>query len=653
MAEPLPTPLRRWCMAAAAACLLPLLLQLPPGLALALAAMAATGYAFERRWPVALRLLLVLLVAAYLLVTFGFNLGRDTGTALLAALLAIKPGETHGARDARSLLGFSLFAPFAALLQDQGPLTMALTVLAVAMLLVALAMLAEQRPGAATPKLDRPRFTQVGLAIAVALPLALAGFWLFPRLATPLWGMPENVLGRSGLNDRMTPDEWVELFADDTPALRVRFEGPAPRRQDLYWRAQVLWNFDGQTWTREFSTYSRAAPVPRARSAEVRYEVALEPTDRRYLVVLDTPLEAPDGGRLASDASVVADAPVSRMIKYAGRSAIDATLEAELAPEARRLALQLPPGLNPRTIALGREWSAESGGDDVAVVRRALAWIGEDFSYSLTVPPTGLNAVDDFLFETRVGFCQHYSSAFGVLMRAAGIPSRVVLGYAGGYRNPYGDYWSVRRMDAHAWNEVWLEGRGWTRVDPTAAVAPVRILDTIEDRARSEALLPETFTPVRDFADWARRSWNEMVLSFDAERQARLFRPLGIDQASAGQLGLAFALGAGGVMALTLWFLMRGQPASRDPVVAAWLGFTRRMRRAGFEKPPSEPPLAYAARLAGVLPGQAETLESLSRRYAAHRYAQGQLPAEARAQLVADLRAFRPVRSHRANGESP
>lgn len=653
MAEPLPTPLRRWCMAAAAACLLPLLLQLPPGLALALAALAGTGYVFERRWPMALRLLLVLLVGGYLLVTFGFNLGRDTGTALLAALLAIKPGETLGARDARSLLGFSLFAPFAAFLQDQGPLTMALTVLAVAMLLVALAMLAEQRPGAAAPKLGRPRFIQVGLAIAVALPLALAGFWLFPRLATPLWGMPENVLGRSGLSDRMTPDEWVELFADDTPALRVRFEGPAPRRQDLYWRAQVLWNFDGQTWTREFSTYSRAAPVPRARSAELRYEVAMEPTDRRYLVVLDTPLEAPDGGRLASDASVVADAPVGRMIKYAGRSAIDATLEAELAPEARRLALQLPPGLNPRTVDLGRQWSAESGGDDVAVVRRALAWIGEDFSYSLTVPPTGLHSVDDFLFETQVGFCQHYSSAFAVLMRAAGIPTRVVLGYAGGYRNPYGDYWSVRRMDAHAWNEVWLEGRGWTRVDPTAAVAPVRILDTVEDRARSEALLPETFTPVRDFADWARRSWNEMVLTFDAERQARLFRPLGIDQASAGQLGLAFALGAGGVMALTLWYLMRGQPASRDSVVAAWLDFTRRMRRAGFEKPPSEPPLAYAARLSGVLPGQAETLESLSRRYAAHRYARKQLPAEARARLIADLRAFRPVRSHRPNGESP
>lgn len=653
MAEPLPTPLRRWCMAAAAACLLPLLLQLPPGLALALAAMATTGYVFERRWPAALRLLLVLLVGGYLLLTFGFNLGRDTGTALLAALLAIKPGETHGARDGRSLLGFSLFAPFAAFLQDQGPLTMALSVLAVAMLLVALAMLAEQRPGAAAPKLDRPRFVQVGLAIAVALPLALAGFWLFPRLATPLWGMPENVLGRSGLNDRMTPDEWVELFADDTPALRVRFDGPAPRRQDLYWRAQVLWNFDGQTWTREFSTYGRAAPVPRARSAELRYEVALEPTDRRYLVVLDTPLEAPDGGRLASDASVVADAPVSRMLKYTGRSALDATLESELEPAVRALALRLPPGLNPRTVALGRQWSAESNGDDVAVVRRALAWIGEEFSYSLTVPPTGMNAVDDFLFETRVGFCQHYSSAFGVLMRAAGIPTRVVLGYAGGYRNPYGDYWSVRRMDAHAWNEVWLEGRGWTRVDPTAAVAPVRILDTVEDRARSEALLPETFTPMRDFADWARRSWNDMVLSFDADRQARLFRPLGIDRASAGQLGLAFALGAGGVMALTLWYLMRGQPASRDPVVAAWLGFTRRMRRAGYGKLPSEPPLAYAARLVARLPAQAETLESLSRRYAAHRYARGQLPAEARAQLVADLRAFRPLRSHRPNGESP
>ena len=158
-------------------------------------------------------------------------------------------------------------------------------------------------PGAAPPRFDAVRGRDTLRAVMIALPLALAAFWLFPRLSTPLWGMPENALGQGGLDERMTPDQWVDLFADDSPALRVRFLDSAPPPRQMYWRAQVLWNFDGQTWTREFSTYSRAAPVPRARSAELRYEVAMEPTDRRYLVVLDTPLEAPDGGRLTSDAS--------------------------------------------------------------------------------------------------------------------------------------------------------------------------------------------------------------------------------------------------------------------------------------------------------------------------------------------------------------
>lgn len=657
MAEPLPPPLRRWVMLAAGACLLPLLLQLPPGLALALGALALAGYRFDRRWPTALRLLLVLMVAGYLLATYGFNLGRDTGTALLAALLAVKPGETRSVRDARSLLGFSLFAPFAAFLQDQGPLTMAAAVLALASWLLALALLAEQLPGAAPAPVDRRRLGGVGLAVAVALPLALAGFWLFPRLATPLWGMPENALGRSGLNDRMTPDQWVEMFADDRPSARVRFEGGIPERRDLYWRAQVLWNFDGRHWTRDRAVFGHAAPQPRARSAPLRYEVSLEPTDRRYLLVLDTPLSAPAGGRMLADASVAADTPVSKLTKYSAESALDATLdpgpEIRLEPALRSLALRLPPDLNPRTRALGQRWSAESGGDDAAVVRRALDWIGEDFSYSLTVPPTGLHGVDEFLFDTRVGFCQHFSSSFAVLMRAAGIPSRVVIGYSGGYRNPWGGYLVVRRMDAHAWTEVWLEGRGWTRVDPTAAVAPARILDTIEDRARSEALLPEQFTPLRDLADWARRGWNDFVLAFDADRQARLFRPLGINRASAGQLGLAFALGAGGVAALTLWYLMRGPRAPADPVQAAWRLFNRRLARAGLRRQPWEPPQAWGRRLAAALPGQAAELESLSARYAAHRYARAGLPPEARAMLVASLRAFRPAAPTSRTGDPP
>ncbi len=641
-AEPLPRRLRAWCMAAMLACLLPLLLQVPPLLAVGLGVVAAVGVAVARPWPVFVRLAMLGTVVGYVAVSHGFSLGRDAGCAMLAALLALKPYETHRLRDARSLLGFSMFAPFAAFLQDQGPLVLGLALPASALLLLALALLAEQRPGAPLPRVDRRRLGAIGLAVVMALPLALAGFWLFPRLSSPLWGLPENALGRSGLGDKMTPDQWVDLFADDTPALRVRFDGSEPRQQDLYWRGQVLWEFDGQTWSTGPDPASIARAVLQPGSAPVRYEISMEPTDRQYLVTLDLPLQSPAPGQLRDDYTVRAAEPVSQLLKYSGLSSVDGRDRSVLTPAQARLARSLPAGLNPRMRALASTWRAEAGNDDLAIVRRALAWIGDDFSYSLDVPPSGRNAVDDFLFETQVGFCQHFSSAFANLMRASGIPSRVVLGYAGGYRNRFGNYWVVRKMDAHAWVEIWLPDRGWVRVDPTAAVAPDRVLDTVEDLARREAILPTTFAPLLDLGDWARRNWNDMVLGFNAARQASLLRPLGIDAASGAQLSAAFAVGAGLALGLTLWVLMRGRPKPRHPLEAAWLAFNRRLRRAGLARHPSEPPLSFGERLADLVPGHASRLRSLSRRYATWRYAREGLASDETNRLIADLRAYRP-----------
>ena len=636
-------------MAASAACLLPLLLQIPAGLAWVLAAIATLGMTVVRPWPTTLRLAMLALLGIYVLVSHGYSLGRDTGCAMLASLLALKPYETRHLRDASSLLGFSMFAPFTAFLQDQGPLILGLALPAMTLQLVALSVLAEQRPDAPVPRVGRARLRTVGLAVVMALPLALAGFWLFPRLASPLWGMPENALGRGGLGDSMTPDEWVEMFADDRPALRVRFDGAEPRRQDLYWRGQVLWDFDGQSWSRG-GTFADDPALRRPTGGTVyRYQATLEPTDRQYLLTLDLPLEAPAPGRLTDDLSVITDHPVSALLQYTGESTVQAAHAVSLDAVQSRRALSLPRDHNPRMRALAQRWRAEAAGDDVAIVRRALDWIAEDFSYSLTVPPVGRHSVDEFLFETRVGFCQHFSSAFANLMRGAGIPSRVVLGYAGGYRNPYGGYWIVRSMDAHAWTEVWLRGRGWVRVDPTAAVNPARVLDTVEDLARSEALLPETFAPLSDLGDWMRRNWNELVVSFNAARQAQLLRPLGVSQATSWQLVAAFSVGAGLALGLTLWVLLRGQPGPRDPVVAAWSAFTRRLRRAGLAKAASEPPLSFGERLAAALPSQAERLESLSRRYAAWRYGGAALSPEEKAQLIAELRAYRPTHSPTGN----
>ena len=646
MAEPLtellPPRLRGWCLAAAMACLLPLLLQVPPLMAIVLAGVFAVGFFATKPWHTLVRLLLLGALTSYVVASYGFNIGRDVGCAMLAALLAIKPLETQYLRDARSLLGFSMFAPFAAFLQDQGPLVLALAIPAAGLLLLALALLAEHRPGAAMPAPDRRRAATIGLAVAMALPLALAGFWLFPRLSSPIWGLPENALGPSGVGEWMTPDEWVDLFSDDSPALRVRFEGGEPQAQDLYWRARVLWLFDGRRWITGLSPDAMPAGTQQPNGG-IDYEIAMEPTEQQYLVVLDRPTQSPSLGQLQRDFTVESAMPVSQLIKYTGTSSLSDRSEPSISPAESMMALSLPAQLNPRTRALAKAWRAEAGDDDAAIVQRALDWIGSDFSYSLEVAPNGRNAVDEFLFDTQLGYCQHFSSAFATLMRSAGIPSRVVMGYAGGVRNRFGEYWVVRKMDAHAWTEVWLPGKGWVRVDPTAAVAPERILDTVDDLARRESILPANFGPLVEMGDWARRGWNDLVLGFNAARQASLLKPLGVERASETQLGVAFSVVAGLALAFTLWVLMRARPRPRDPLEAAWQQFTRRLRRAGLGKRLSEPPLSFGERLAGLLPDQAERLRSLSQRYAGGRYAPGELSADDQARLIAELRAYRPT----------
>jgi len=645
--EPLPPPARRWCMAAAAACLATLLTQVDPTLAAGIAVVAILCMTSSRPWPTAARLLLLLVLGALVLVMHDFSIGRESGTAGLAALLAVKPLETRRLRDAHSLLGFSLFAPFAAFLQDQGPLVLALSLVAVLLLMLALAALVEFRsdtPGAVPRPTPHGRVRTALIALALASPLALAAFWLFPRLATPLWGTPVDAGHRGGLADSMRPDEWVELFADDTPALRVRFIDREPPGRDLYWRARVLWDFDGDGWSRGGDVLPLGRPEVRATRAAALYEVMLEPTDRNYLVTLDVPLAPPPGAELLGDLTTHVDAPVTRLAQYMMTSDPAAEHQRDPPEPLLRRALALPQGRNPRTLELAARWRAEAGDDDVALVRRALAWIGDEFSYSLTVPPAGRHPVDEFLFDSQVGFCQHYSSAFAMLMRAAGVPTRVVLGYHGGYRNPYGGYWVVRRQDAHAWNEVWLRGRGWTRVDPTAAVAPTRVLDTVDDLARAEALLPETFAPIVDFGDWVRRGWNDLVVAFDADRQSRLLRAFGVREATSRQLGLAFAIGAAVALALTLWLQVRGRPPRHDPLVAAWRAFARRLRRVGLEKAPSEPPASFGARIAAALPSQAEELASLAGRYVAWRYEGRELSFDEKALLIAELQAYRAPR---------
>jgi transglutaminase-like putative cysteine protease len=631
---------RLWTLATAAFALLPLLLLLPGELALGIAAAAllVTAVSWRKPLPVLLRLVLALLVLGVVFSQMGFRFGRDTGCALLAAMLAIKPSETSTLRDARSLVGFALFAPFAAFLLDQGPLTMGLGLLAVLCALVTLQRLtdmeADALTGSATPL---RKLAAVGKLVAIGLPLALAAFWLFPRLGSPLWGVPERAVARPGLSDSMSPGGWLDLMADDRPALRAQFFGARPAMSDLYWRGPVLWDFDGRTWTQpQWMRGIPAEPVA-ARGAQWDYEIEFEPTDRRQLVALDLPAAAPDGANLSFDYGLYSARPLSALTRWRLRSSPPTRFEPELKRLLRQRALELPAGFNPRTLALAAQWRNEAGSDDAAIVRRALDWVTRDFGYTLDTPLPGRHAVDEFLFDQKLGYCEHFSSSFVVLMRAAGIPARVVTGYVGGYRNPFGGYWVVRRMDAHAWAEVWLPQRGWVRVDPTAAVAPERIYDTLEDRANIGGGALAGLTTLGDFGDWMRRGWNDLVLGFDAQRQQRLLQPFGIDKLDSGRLGAMFGLFALLTLGWMGWLLARGE-RERDPLLRAWHRAGAAYVKLGLGRQPHEPALVWSERVAQARPQAASTLVPLSRRFAAARYA-GSVPDPA---LIQDLRRHRP-----------
>lgn len=658
MAEPASLPLdegsRRWSLLVAGACLLPLLLQLPGPTAGAIAATAAIITALSWRRPLStpVRVLLAIAVVAAVLAQFGMRFGRDTGAALLGAMLALKPSETTSLRDARSLVGFALFAPFATFLLDQGPLTLALGLAAVLLALGALQRLAALENGVEPGPLAAPMRQALRLVL-LGLPVALAVFWLFPRIASPLWGVPDRAQARTGLSDSMSPGDWVDLLTDDSVAARVRFFGATPPRDAMYWRGPVLWDFDGRTWTQPRGFDFRAPPPVQPSPVRWDYQIDVEPTDRRQLVALDLPLAAPADTRLTLSHSLVTMRPLAGLTRWRMASSPPQRFQATLPDALRRRALALPGGYNPRTLALARELRQRHGADDAAIANHALDWIRREFAYSLAAPPLGEHTVDEFLFGTRTGYCEHFAGAFTILMRAAGIPARVVTGYAGGEHNAIGDYWMLRNSDAHAWVEVWLAGRGWTRVDPTAAVAPERIHGTA-GAARTGGLFDTLQAPggLAQVGDWMRRNWNDLVLGFDAQRQERMFRPLGLDRITPAQLAIVFAVAAVLALALMVGLSLR-MPREPDPVMRAWRRLNARYARLGLGREPYEPATAWAERIAKRRPAEAARLPEITARFTRWRYAGVDADSESARRLARDLASHRPTRTHAPDALPP
>jgi len=490
-----------------------------------------------------------------------------------------------------------------------------------------------------------------------ALPIALILFVLFPRLTQPLWHFGYDSGAVTGLSDRVSPGSISQLIESSEVAFRVNFKQSPPPPEERYWRALVLWDTDGFSWFNlKEQPLEQKMPHLVPLGEGVEYEIFLEPHHKRWLYALDMPAMAHSNASLTPDFLLKANHPVDRPLKYAGLSFTQYRIVSTPEEQLQR-ALRLDKGITPRQRRLVSGWQ-RSDPDPRAIVQSALDYFNRNpFVYTLNPPAYRKNPVEQFLFESREGFCEHYASAFTQLMRLAGVPARMVIGFQGGEFNRLGDYYTVRAYDAHAWSEVWFAQQGWVRVDPTAAVAPERVRRTIQT-GRGLIGEPVRFLGDQNFIgsalkdigmllDAAEINWRMWVLGYSRDQQFSLMREFGLDFLYAGDWGFVTIALVFGVLALIgLRLVMQGR-VKQPPVVRLYRLFCRRMADVGLPRAPSEGPLDYSSRTCRQRPDLAPQIIAITRLYIGLRYG-AQRTRPQRQAFISQVRRFRPRRLRRA-----
>jgi transglutaminase-like putative cysteine protease len=583
--------------------------------------------------------LLLLVVAVGMIgvwLEFRAIFGRTPGIMLLMLFAGLKLLETRNQRDGAAAVFLVWFLAITNFLYTQSIPTALGMLAAVAVSVAALVGFAAPR------RAPRANLRTALVLLVQAVPAALALFLLFPRVQGPLWGLPQDAYtAMSGLSETMAPGSLSELILSGAIAFRVDFEGEAPPRRVLYWRGPVLWDFDGRTW-RVGSPAIADLPEPRG-GRRVAYSVVIEPHNRNWLFALDVPVSLPRGARYLDDGQLVMLAPVRARIRYEMTSQVEAQLPAEERRGALQRALRLPQGFNPRARALAEGW-ARAAADDQAVVQQAIEHFRrERLQYTTQPRLLGRDSVDEFLFDSREGFCEHFASAFVFLMRAAGVPARVVTGYQGGDLNPVDGRFTVRQSDAHAWAEVYLATRGWIRVDPTVLSVPQRLDDGLARSVASTDALPLMLRPELAWLNVLRYNWealtyqwNLLVLGYNPARQRDLMSFLGMQDADWLELASTLLAVLGGFVLVLLAWMLRSL-VRPDPVQLAWARFCRKLGARGMERAPQEGPRDYAERAARALPAAGEPIRRIAALYIALRYGPA-AAASARGESVVQLR---------------
>ena len=529
----------------------------------------------RRRWLV---LLLVLAVAGTY-ASYKTILGREAGVTLLCLLLVLKTLELRARRDAYVVFFLSFFAILTAFFNSQALGTAVVVFLAFWGLLTALVN--------ANMPAGRPPMRLVATIalklMAFGAPIMLALFLLFPRMA-PLWGLPsEELRGKTGLSDRMEVGSMASLALDEGIAFRIKFEDKTPPARDMYFRGPVLAKFDGRNWTAESGDEGFAALVGSRgvdftpKGPAVNYEVTMEPNRRTWLFVLEAANEAPVlpppyRTRLSDQMQWFTNRPVGDILRYKASSYPQYAYAAATKEAALARYTHLPDGFDPRTRELAQQLRAANPTADArAMAELALQRLRSGgYTYTLDPGVYPANTADYFWFEHKEGFCEHIASAFVVLMRAAGVPARIVTGYQGGEMNGMDGFWAVRQADAHAWAEVWQPGEGWLRVDPTGAVMPARVgaFARLSNPSGVSGMLstlsPGLLAQMRQFWDAVNNAWTQRVLNYTQGEQLNLLKKLGFDAPDWRDLTrlLAGVMAVGALLIAAATLIKRRQ---RDP----------------------------------------------------------------------------------------
>ena len=615
-----------WLLACAFAAFVPLIQYFSPWistLATLLLTWRAVYNRMRRKLPSGWFLLpLAIGASAGIAVEFRTLFGQNPGVALLILFLALKLLEAKTRRDGLAIIFLCYFLVLAQFFYAQSIGSASLMLAAILMATAALGSLADSR----SAPLDL--LARAGRMLLQAVPFMLLLFILFPRVQGPLWGLPRDAFSAlTGMSETMSPGSISNLSQSDAIAFRVKFKGDLPPRDQLYWRGPVMTEYDGRTWrpeSRPPQPHLAYAPAPGSPATE--YEVTLEAHAKPWLFALELPGELPPDALMTPDYQLMAKLPVTARQRYAATSHTTMTAGRDESEGVLRRALAMPRGLNPRTREMARGWREKGVTDDVVLDTAIRFFLMQGLSYTLMPPLLGRDSVDEFLFDSKQGFCEHFAGAFVFALRAAGLPARVVAGYQGGEINPFDGYFTVRQYDAHAWTEVWLKDKGWTRLYPTALSVPMRIAGNLASAVPAGSLLPlmartdlAWLREMRMRLDAVANSWNQWVVGYNPERQREFLDRLGMRAPDWRQMTAVLAILASAVLlALTLWALRQWRPI--DPTQRAWLKLSRKLARRGLPRRPWEGPQAYAHQVALRFPEKAAEMMAIAELYGRLRY---------------------------------